>query len=41
MKTIEIRAIRSKKQYQGYLNKIDTLMDADPSPNLDEGQLLL
>lgn len=40
MKTDVIRAIRSKKQYQEYLDKIDVLMDADPSPNSDEGQLL-
>lgn len=35
-----IRAIRSKKQYQEYLDKIDSLMDTDPSPSSDEGQLL-
>lgn len=40
MKTGEIRAIRSQKQYQEYLNKIDKLMDNDPSPNSPEGQLL-
>jgi len=40
MKTQEIRAIRSKKQYQEYLSKIDTLMDNDPSVNSGEGQLL-
>lgn len=40
MKTDEIRAIRSKKQYQEYLEKIDSLMDSDPSPNSSEGELL-
>ena len=40
MKPEEIRAIHSKKQYQEYLTRIDILMDADPSPNSDEGQLL-
>jgi HTH-type transcriptional regulator/antitoxin HigA len=40
MKTEEIRAIRSKKQYDEYLSKIDILMDSDPSPNSDVGQLL-
>jgi HTH-type transcriptional regulator/antitoxin HigA len=40
MKTDEIRAIRTKKQYQEYLEKIDSLMDNDPSPNSSEGELL-
>jgi antitoxin component HigA of HigAB toxin-antitoxin module len=40
MKTQEIRSIRSKKQYQEYLNKINILMDTDPSANSEEGQLL-
>lgn len=40
MKTDEIRVIRSKKQYQEYLDKIDALMDIDPSPNSEDGQLL-
>lgn len=36
----EIRVIRSKKQYQEYLDKIDALMDTDPSPHSDDGRLL-
>lgn len=40
MKTKEIRVIRSMKQYNEYLNEIDTLMDKDPSPNTDDGQIL-
>ena len=40
MKTFEIRAIRSRKQYHEYLDRIDKLMDTDPSPNTEEGQLL-
>ncbi|HZX74107.1 MAG TPA: helix-turn-helix domain-containing protein [Cyclobacteriaceae bacterium] len=40
METQAIRVIRSKKQYQEYLDKIDKLMDTDPSPNSVEGQLL-
>lgn len=40
MKMDEIRVIRSKKQYQEYLDRIDALMDIDPSPNSDDGQLL-
>jgi len=40
MKAEEIRAIRTKKQYEEYLSKIDQLMDNDPSPNSAEGQLL-
>jgi HTH-type transcriptional regulator/antitoxin HigA len=35
-----IRVIRSKKQYQEYLDKINSLMDTDPSPSSEEGQLL-
>ncbi len=34
------RAIRSKKQYEEYLNIIDQLMDRDPSPQSEDGQLL-
>lgn len=40
MKTKEIRAIRTVKQYKEYLEDIDKLMDDDPSPNSIEGQLL-
>lgn len=40
MKTEEIRAIRTKKQYQNYMDRIDTLMDEDPSPSTENGQLL-
>lgn len=40
MKTKEIRAIRTAKQYKEYLEDIDKLMDNDPSPNSNEGQLL-
>ncbi|MBX2893982.1 MAG: helix-turn-helix domain-containing protein [Cyclobacteriaceae bacterium] len=40
MKNIEIRAIKSKKQYDQYLRVIDGLMDNDPSPNSNEGKLL-
>jgi len=40
MKTKEIRVIRSAKQYNDYLNEIDKLMNNDPSPNSEEGQLL-
>lgn len=40
MMTEEIRAIRTKKQYQEYLKRIDLLMDTDPSPSSPEGQLL-
>ncbi|HRJ30443.1 MAG TPA: transcriptional regulator [Cyclobacteriaceae bacterium] len=40
MKTEEIRAIRSKKQYEEFLDKIDLLMEEDPSPNSANGRLL-
>jgi HTH-type transcriptional regulator/antitoxin HigA len=40
MKTNEIRAIRTSKQYKEYLEAIDKLMDSDPSPNSSDGQLL-
>ena len=40
MKTKEIRVIRSAKQYNDYLNEIDKLMNNDPCPNSEEGQLL-
>jgi len=40
MENIEIRAIKSKKQYDQYLQVIDGLMDNDPSPNSTEGKLL-
>lgn len=40
MKTKEIRVIRSMKKYNEYLNEIDKLMDKDPSPNTDDGQIL-
>ena len=40
METQAIRVIRSKKQHQEYLDKIDKLMDIDPSLNSVEGQLL-
>jgi HTH-type transcriptional regulator/antitoxin HigA len=40
MKKIEIRAIRSQKQYQEYLAEIDMLMNADPSPKSAEGKVL-
>ncbi len=36
----EIRAIRNKKQYQRYLNRINELMDSDPSRSSKEGQLI-
>jgi HTH-type transcriptional regulator / antitoxin HigA len=40
MKAVEIRAIRSRKQYLEYLEKINSLMDNDPSTNSTEGELL-
>lgn len=40
MRVDQIRAIRSKKQYENYLKRIDALMDSDPSPNSSEGELL-
>lgn len=40
MKELEIRAIRNKEQYLLYLDKIDKLMDRDPSRLSKEGQLL-
>ena len=40
MNNVEIRAIKSKKQYDQYLRVIDGLMDIDPSPNSEEGKLL-
>lgn len=40
MKELEIRAIRNKEQYLLYLDKIDKLMDSDPSRLSKEGQLL-
>lgn len=40
MKTLEIRAIRSEKQYNQYLHEINELMDIDPGKNSAEGQLL-
>jgi len=38
--SVEIRAIKSKKQYDQYLRIIDQLMDTDPSQSSKEGQLL-
>ena len=40
MKNDVVRAIRSKKQYEEYLNTIDKLMDRDPSPQSEDGRLL-
>ncbi len=40
MKTEEVRAIRSKNQYQKYLEDIDLLMERDPSPSSKDGKLL-
>jgi HTH-type transcriptional regulator / antitoxin HigA len=40
MSKTEIRVIRSQKQYQEYLARIDELMDLDPAFNSAEGQLL-
>jgi len=36
----EARVIRTEKQYEEYLMVADTLMDEDPSPSSEEGQLL-
>lgn len=38
--SVEIRAIHTKKQYSQYLSIIDTLMDEDPAPSSESGQLL-
>lgn len=40
METLQIRAIRSAKQYTAYLTEIDRLMDKDPSPSSEDGKLL-
>jgi len=40
MKKEDISVVRSKKQYQEYLDWIDSLMDDDPSPNSENGKLL-
>jgi HTH-type transcriptional regulator/antitoxin HigA len=40
LKNFEISAVRSRKQYKDYLNKVSLLMDNDPSPNSQEGKLL-
>jgi HTH-type transcriptional regulator / antitoxin HigA len=37
---IEVRAIRSQKQYLAFLSKVNELMDADPGANSDDGKLL-
>jgi len=37
---IKIRAIRTKEQYQEYLSKVDHLMEMDPEPNSQAGELL-
>lgn len=39
-KNFEVRVIRSRKQYNDYLQIVDSLMNSDPSSNSDEGQLL-
>ena len=36
-----IRAIRSAKQYNQYLEWVNELMDSDPTPNSEDGQLLM
>ena len=38
--TFEVKAIRSKAQYQQYLKRVDELMNLDPSVNSSEGQIL-
>lgn len=38
--SVEIRAIHTKKQYSQYLSIIDELMDEDPAPSSESGQLL-
>lgn len=38
--SVEIRAIHTKKQYILYLSIIDKLMDEDPAPSSESGQLL-
>ena len=38
--TINIRAIKSEKQYNEYLKVIDELMDLDPEKDSDAGELL-
>jgi HTH-type transcriptional regulator / antitoxin HigA len=38
--SVEIRAIHTKKQYTQYLSIIDELMDEDPAPSSESGQLL-
>ena len=38
--SVEIRAIHTKKQYILYLSIIDKLMDKDPAPSSESGQLL-
>ena len=35
-----VRVIKTAKQYNEYLEWVDQLMDKDPSPNTEEGQLL-
>ena len=37
---VEVRAIHTKKQYSQYLSLIDELMDDDPAPSSEKGQLL-
>jgi HTH-type transcriptional regulator / antitoxin HigA len=38
--TINIRAIRNEKRYTEYLSIVDELMDIDPEPESQEGELL-
>ena len=37
---LEVKVIRSKAQYTNYLRLVDQLMDSDPAPNSEKGQLL-
>ena len=37
---MEIRAIKTKKQYRTYLDEVDHLMNLDPHPDSPEGTLL-
>lgn len=39
-RNMQIRAIRSRKQYQDYLAIAEELMEIDPTANSEEGKLL-